>query len=242
VTPGAFQAAKKAPLTSTNAFVSEFAFGQPFAQFSTTLENFPDVTLGSTGAPSIVRMTIANIGAGTLTFTTAVNSPNYEVLNNNENTCTPGITAGQSCTLPVEFVPAGVGIHTDTLTLTPASGVGASILMRGTATGIGDFSESPLDFGSIAYGTTKTLPLTIANFGVPGSPTISVSFNNASYSLASGGTCVTTGVAAGQQCTLMIEYSPDGIGVHNAGIILTPNPSSGAAASIVKVLGTATVP
>ncbi len=242
VTPGAFQTKNKAGQThpTTNAFVTKFALGQPVAQFSTILETFPNAPFNSSSAPPVELLTVTNVGTGTLNFTTAVDSPNYTVLSDGENTCTTGITAGQSCTLPVEFVPSGIGTHTNTLTLTPASGIGASVNLRGTATGIGDVSESPLQFGSIAYGTTKTLPLVVANYGVAGSPTVSVSFNNASYSLASGGTCVTSGVAVGQQCTLMIKFSPVGHGVHNAGIILTPSPSSGAAASIVAVLGSAT--
>ncbi len=243
-TAGAFQTVNKSAGlkygATTNGFVTEFALGQPIALFSTTLENFPDVAFKSSSAPPVELLTVTNAGGSTLNFTTAINSPNYTVLTDGQNTCTSGVTAGQSCILPVEFVPSGIGTHTNTLTLTPASGIGASVNLRGTATGIGDVSESPLNFGSIAYGTTKTLPLVVANYGVPGSPTISVSFNNASYSLASGGTCVTTGVAAGQQCTLMIKFSPVGHGVHNAGIILTPSPSSGAAASIVAVLGSAT--
>ncbi len=241
VTPGAFQTTNGGHGHGTpNGFVTKFNLAQPIALFSTTLHLFPDVAFNSSATPPVELITVTNTGGGTLTFTSKINSPDYTVLTDGQNTCTAGVTAMQSCTLPVEFHPTGVGIHTDTLTLSAHVGIGASISLRGTANGIGAATESPLNFGSIPYGTTKTLPLTIANFGIPGSTTIAVSFNNISYSLAPGGNCMTTGIAPGQRCNVLIKFSPVGHGVHNAGIILTPNPSSGAASSIVPVRGTAT--
>ena len=69
----------------------------------------------------MLLLTINNIGvAGTVTIGTKINGPSYKILTGPRNTCLGGITAGHSCTLPVEFDPVAVGNHDDVLTLTPS--------------------------------------------------------------------------------------------------------------------------
>lgn len=209
-------------------------------QVSTLRLDFPDIAIGSN---EVLPVTITNNGSERWSFSSFIDSPNYKVLKTAENTCSGGgVSAGQSCVLPIEFDAAGVGQHTNTLflkspTLAPlpvSSRTWAGVELRGLASGVGPLSEGVLKFGSVPYGSTTLLPLVVANFGVPGSPTVAVSFNNASYSLASGGGCLTAGLTAGETCTLMIKFAPVGSGRHNAGIFITPN--SGAA-SVVKVTG-----
>jgi hypothetical protein len=75
----------------------------------------------------VLPLTITNIGVPSkVTVATAINGPSYKVLTTVQNTCLAGITAGQRCTLPVEFSPVSVGTHKDTLTLTPSGGAAAS--------------------------------------------------------------------------------------------------------------------
>ena len=75
------------------------------------------------GTTEMLLLTINNIGvAGTVTIGTQINGPSYKILTTSQNTCLAGISAGQSCTLPVEFDPVAVGNHNDHLTLTPSSG------------------------------------------------------------------------------------------------------------------------
>ena len=75
------------------------------------------------GTTETLLLTINNIGvAGTVTIGTKINSPSYKILTGPRNTCLGGITAGHSCTLPVEFDPVAVGNHDDVLTLTPTGG------------------------------------------------------------------------------------------------------------------------
>ena len=72
----------------------------------------------------------------------------------------------------MEFNPVTVGNHDDHLTLTPSSGAAPSrVYLHGTASGVGVEAEGPLDFGTIPFGTTEVLPLTITNVGVVGSRT-----------------------------------------------------------------------
>jgi FG-GAP repeat len=199
---------------------------------STDLLEFPDMNLGGS---EVSPLTVTNVASGTLTFTTKINSPNYQVLQTAENTCAAGVPAGQSCILPIQFNPPAAGQHTNTLILSSPSSASIRIVeLRGVAAGVGAASEIPLNFPTITHGTTTTLPLVITNYGIPGSPTIAASFSNPSFSLVPGGTC-STGVANGKTCTLMIQFAPASTTGYQTGII-TLTPSSGAA-STVNVTG-----
>jgi hypothetical protein len=61
-----------------------------------------------------------------VTIGTAIDGPSYEILTTAQNTCLAGITAGQSCVLPVQFSPTSVGGHDHVLTLSPSSGAAPS--------------------------------------------------------------------------------------------------------------------
>lgn len=226
-----------APLTMTNpstgiddgaAYVYTL---QPNAiHVSTNFLEFPDTNFGTVEKLSL---TVTNSGTGPLSLATSMDSPNYQVLQSEENTCLGGVPAGQSCVLPIEFNPPAVGQHTNNLTLTSAASSALRVIqMRGLAAGVGSASESPLVF-TTQIGTSQKLPLVIANFGVSGSPTVAVSFNNPSFSLASAGNCA-AGVPERQTCTMMIKFAPPLAGSQNGLITLTP--SSGAP-SVVKVSG-----
>ena len=52
-----------------------------------------------------------------------------------------------------------------------------------TATGVYTATATPLQFGTIPTGTTEVLPLTITNFGLPGTVTVGTSVNSASYTV-----------------------------------------------------------
>ncbi len=191
------------------------------------------------GSTEVLPLTIANVWVpGTVTVGTAINGPSYKILTTSQNTCQAGISAGQTCTLPVEFSPATVGGHGDTLTLTPSAVVAAStVSLHGTASGVGA-ELRVLQFGTIAFGTTEVLPLTITNVGVPGTVTFSTEINGPSYKILTNAqnTCQ-AGITAEQSCILPVEFVPATVGAHDH--ILTLTPSGGAAASSVSLIGVA---
>jgi hypothetical protein len=84
----------------------------------------------SSGSTEVLPLTVTNVGlpgrvtVGTTITVRATTRPTatYKVLTTSENTCLAGIAPGQSCTLPVEFVPTSSGTHDDLLTLTPSTG------------------------------------------------------------------------------------------------------------------------
>jgi sugar lactone lactonase YvrE len=188
----------------------------------------------------LLPLTITNVGvAGTVTLGTVINGPSYKILTTGQNTCQAGIPAGQSCTLPVEFDPVGVGQHNDYLTLTPSGGAAASqVALRGVASGVGTKQEGPLAFTTIPVGTLEIVLLPISNVGISDTVTLGTSINGPSYKILNSAlnTCG-QGIMAGQSCVLPIEFSPVGAGRHDD--ILTLTPSEGAA-STVRLLGTST--
>ncbi len=192
------------------------------------------------GTTEVLTLTVTNIGVpGTVTIGTAINGPSYKILTTSQNTCLAGITAGQSCTLPVEFDPATIGTHDDHLTLTPSAGAApSSVGLVGMASGVGTEMEASLQFGTIPFGTTEVLTLTVTNIGVPGTVTIGTAINGPSYKIltTSQNTCV-AGITAGQSCTLPVEFDPVAVGNHDDHLTLTP--SAGAASSTVGLLGVA---
>ncbi len=168
-----------------------------------------------------------------------INGASYIVLTTAQNSCLAGITAGQSCVLPVEFNPVAVGPHNDTLTITPSVGAGlATVGLQGTAGGVVVQTPTPLQFGTIPFGTTSVLTLTITDVGVPGTVTLATMINGASYKIltTTQNTCQ-AGITAGQSCVLPVEFNPVAVGPHNDTLTLTP--SDGAQASQVRLEGIA---
>ena len=192
---------------------------------------FGTIAFGST---ETVPLTITNSGGGILTITPSINGPSYII---SGSTCGAGVTAGNSCTLQVEFIPYVVGTHNDILTLQTNGSTNPTVALDGLATGIGSELEVPLQFGTIPFGTTKILLLSITNVGLPGRVTFTAASNGPSYKVLTTehqqNTCL-VGIVAGQRCTLPIEFDPVDVGKHNDILTIIP---SGAASSTVSLQG-----
>jgi hypothetical protein len=214
---------------TSDAPVAQAALGMPFG-------------LVQFGTYQTLALFVQNIGGGTLTVSPSINGPSYFIQSSN---CGAGVAAGQYCTLQVEFKPVAIGYHADTLTiltngsLNPNTNqVNPVVSLTGTATGVGVEMETPLQFGTIAVGTTEVLPLTIRNIGVYPSAMVGASVNGPSYKVltTAQNTCL-AGVTQGHTCVLPIEFDPVAVGTHDDILTLTPN--LGAAASTVHLDGTA---
>ena len=110
-----------------------------------------------------------------------------------------------------------------------------------TATGVYVQTATPLQFGTISSGTTEVLPLTVSNFGLPGTVTVGTSINGPSYTVltTAQNTCQ-AGIAAGQSCNLPVQFDPIAVGIQNDTLTITP--SAGPAPANVALNGTAVAP
>jgi hypothetical protein len=178
---------------------------------------------------------VTNIGGGTLTVSTSINGPSYKIIS---STCGTGVTTGNNCTLMVEFSPVTIGGHGDILTLQTNGSANPTVALHGIASGVGSELETPLQFGTISFGSTKMLMLTINNVGVAGTITIGTKINGPSYKIltTSQNTCL-AGITAGHSCTLPVEFAPVAAGNHDD--VLTLTSTGGAAPSTVYLHGIA---
>ena len=194
----------------------------------------------STGATEVLPLTITNFGLpGTVTVATSVTTASYQVLTTAQNTCLAGITAGQSCTLPVQFNPTAVGVQNDTLTITPSAGPApATVALNGTAVALQISAISP-NYGAPA----SLISITGTNFGaiqgngfvtVGGAFSRVVSWSNTLISIAvpsnatTGNIVVTAGGASSNGVAFTFYPFPSLTGV---------SPSSGPSGTPVTITG-----
>jgi sugar lactone lactonase YvrE len=207
--------------------------GPPTPLLSTTLLQFGAIDPGTT---ETLPLTVTNNGGGTLTVSPSIDGPSYLIA---ASTCGGGVTAGKSCTLQVEFSPTSVGPHNQSMTLVTNAATNPQVVLDGIGSGL-SVSGAPLQFGTLVYGSTEVLPLTITNLGLPGTVKVATTSNDPSYTVltTAQNTCV-AGITAGQSCVLPVQFSPDSVGSHDATLALTPIPSSGAPATLAGLEGSA---
>ncbi len=210
--------------TQLSGFGIAATTGAPVAQLSTSKLSFGTIDFGITKTLSLF---VANIGGGTLTVAPSISGPSYKI---SESTCAAGVTPGNSCTLVVEYSPVSIGTHDDTLTVA-TNGGSPTVGLFGSVAGLsvlGGVSGATLHFGTVSSGSTEAEVLTVTNVGLPGTVMVGTGISGLSFSVLTTGqnTCL-AGIAAGQSCTLPIEFAPTKSGLHDELLTLTPFPGSG---------------
>jgi sugar lactone lactonase YvrE len=212
----------------------------PEAQVSTNYLPFGTVPFGTT---KTLLLTVTNIGGGTLTVTPSIsgyNSPAPSTLSYTiaGSTCGGGLTSGKSCTLQVQFTPTSFGTHTELLTLETNGSANPTVGLQGMVSGLsvlGGVNGASLKFGSVSSGSTEVLPLTVTNVGLSGMVTVGTAITvrntatpTTTYTVltTAQNTCL-AGIAAGQSCTLTVEFSPTSSGTHDDLLTLTPSAGGG---------------
>jgi len=215
--------------------------GTPNVRLSTDYLPFGAVPVGSS---KTFPVTVTNTSGGTLIVVPSISgSSNYSIAS---STCGSGVTSGNGCTLQVQFSPTTVVKHYGLLTL-QTGGWNATVGLAGTGSGLsvfGGVNYAPLKFGTVASGSTKVLSLAVTNVGLPGTVTVgteiavrTTTYPTTTYTIltTAENTCL-AGIAAGQSCTLPVEFAPTSSGTHDD--LLTLTPSAGARPSTVWLNGT----
>ncbi len=163
-------------------------------------------------------LTITNTGTATLTVNPSSDGPSAVIVG---STCGAGLAAGKSCTLQVEFKPASLGLHTDTITIATNTSVSPKVPTRGTATGVGSKSKV-LSFGYVdGSGSTANGYIYVDNVGVPGNVTVATETGATTFRVT-GNYCA-TGITAGSACTIVVEFAPILFGPETAYLKLIPS-------------------
>lgn len=160
---------------------------------------FAVTAVGNVSAAQSV--TLANTGTRTIHITGLKTTSDFTVA----NACTT-LVPGQSCTLTVTFTPQTTGTRISALEIaSDASTALDFISLLGTASpSTLNFSPTSLDFGTVAVGTTSTLPVQVTNSGSTPATFNSITATG-DYTVNAG--CPAT-LAARTSCTLQVTFKP----------------------------------
>jgi len=198
-----------------------------------------------TGTTYQMSATVQNVGNATLTASGLVltDTVDFALVAGSgtppDCAATFSLAASEECNLSVDFTPQSAGPLTGSLVLTDNSGNAAaatqSISLSGTgAAAMANVSPAVLQFGSIPYPGSATLPLTVTNSG-DGTLTVNPS-SNGRGAIITGNTCG-AGIGGGKSCTLQVEFKPVQLGFNINTLTLQTN---GPVNPQVSVRGTAT--
>jgi len=187
--------------------------------------------------PLAETLTLTNSGAAvTLSKTYLTSTTAFSITGGTCPTGSGTLASKASCTIIVTFNPQTVGGFKSTLVVAsndPASPLLAQVTGTGTEVKL---SASSIPFGSISFGTTKTVDLTISNVGTAAF-TLAETIAGAGFSISSTGKTCTTSVAAGASCVLPVEYDPTAVGTNSGTLTLTTN---GGSSPAIPLTGTCT--
>jgi hypothetical protein len=162
------------------------------------------------------------------------------------STCMGAAPKASSCTVNVTFAPLSTGIRNGAVEIVDSSGkklITTQIYGDGvevtTGTPVVQVSSNYLQFATTAFGSSKTLPVTVTNVGggtLTVVPSVSTYSGSPIRSYTIGGSTCGGGVTSGNSCTLEVEYSPKSIATHYGLLTLQTN---GGVNPVVKLHGVA---
>ncbi len=191
----------------------------PVAAVRPAKMNFGTVPLGSPSAARAAKM--YNPGVATLKLNAAVAPSDYS---QNASTCGTSLLSGANCSVSVAFAPKDINARAGALSFTDnATATPQKVTLNGVGTEVG-VSPNPVNFGSIAHGTTTSKPVTITNLSGGSFPAYALTFTGivvtgTGFSLASNG-CPTS-LAAGGSCQVTVQFAPGTAGSFTGLLTLT---------------------
>lgn len=220
-----------------------------------TVTAFPTTLISTPGTPSATTrvVTISNSRTNSLSYARSFSGTNAADFSVAAESCaTRVVPAGGACTVTLQFTPApgpGAGSRSGKMDLT-FTGLGAdrspanqTVDLSGTASvPTPVFSlAGPINFSAVV-GTPTNTTTSITNTGTAPLTLSGLSFGGTfagEYSLAAGNACtVTTTIAVGGACALVIQFNPAAAGNRGATLAVTHN-AAGSGQS-VTLSGTAT--
>ena len=167
--------------------------------------------------------------------------------------CTTSIAASAACTIVVTFAPSSNGSYSSSIDISFNNGVSTVTQSRPVA---GASSDPALltvsdgvtyDFGPVANNGVKYKTFTISNTGGVTASSLGGSGLTAPFSFyggsfpGTGGTCGTT-LAAGNNCTAVVQFAPTASGTSSATMAIGYNNGISAQASNRAIQGTGAPP
>jgi hypothetical protein len=177
---------------------------------------FGRLNVGQTSVPQAV--TLYNYGGSALPITSIAMTGNFT----EKDTCGTSLAAGSTCQISVVFAPQKMGTLSGALTITDAA-VGSPQNVSLTGEGVAPnvlLSPNSLTFSAQTVGTTSApQTVTVTNNG---DATLTFSGVTASGDFAENTTC-TTSLRVGQDCTVIVTFTPTATGTRTGTITINDN-------------------
>ncbi|MGA8439298.1 MAG: choice-of-anchor D domain-containing protein [Candidatus Sulfotelmatobacter sp.] len=198
--------------------------------------NFGSVAVGSTTTKPI---TLSASGAS-VTISSAASNTSQFALQGMSFPLT--IPVGQPVSFNVAFTPQNSGTESGTLSFTSnASNSTTSESLSGTGTTVApgqlSVAPAPLNFGSVAVGSTTTQPITLSASGA--SVTISSAASSTSQFALQGMSLPLT-IPVGQPVSLNVAFTPQNSGTQSGTLSFTSNASKSTTSESLSGTGTVT--
>ncbi len=221
------------PLTGTGLPAAD-------ATLSPDSVDFGSVQLGTSS--DLVTVTLSSSGAGTLSFwrfgiaTSSANAADFAVVPGGTCDVASPLPAGATCTVDLRFRPTAAGARSGLLSFWDNTFGGRhDVALAGTGTAAAESSVAPAsaDFGAVQIGSSADVPVTITNsgagtlsfwrFGIASS-----SSNSGDFYVLPGGTCtLSSALAGGESCTVLVRFRPTAEGERDAILSFWDNTPAG---------------
>jgi hypothetical protein len=193
----------------------------------------------ATGSSATLPVTVTNVRSSSLTIERmqsadsefSVKGPSLPL----------SLSAGQSVTFSVTFTPQSTGQVGGNLALFWGMRLSIPLIGNGTTVAPGQLSvaPAPLNFGSVAVGSTMTQPITLSASGA--SVTISSAASNSSQFVLQGMSLPLT-IPAGQPVSFKVAFTPQNSGAQSGAFSFTSNASNSTTSESLSGTGTTVAP
>ena len=224
---------------------------EPRLSVSTNLVNFGEQILSNQNTRTL---TITNSGTGTLEISSITKSSTYGDLFTISGWVSGGpITAGDSKTITISFMPIEERTYEETLTIVSSNAVGVrtqTVTLRGTGIPVPEdakisFSASSLSWGSVEVGESVAKTFTISN---PGSTALNISSikvvasdntqNPDYFTISPSSSCT---INAGKSKSFTVTFSPKSAKSYSATVSIKSNATNATqGTSLLDLSGTGT--
>ncbi|HTZ73232.1 MAG TPA: choice-of-anchor D domain-containing protein, partial [Candidatus Aquilonibacter sp.] len=188
----------------------------PAISVQPTSMNFGNVNVGGN---STLTGTISSTGTAALSITAVtISGSGYKM-----SLQPVSVSAGSSASFTVTFTPTTAGSAAGTISITSNAAASPTTIAL-TGTGVqAEISASPssVSFGTVADGTTDTLPITLKNGGNATLTFTQIAVSGTGF--AQTGLSTSTTLAAGASTTFNATFDPSSAGAATGSIILTTN-------------------
>lgn len=197
--------------------------GSPAVNLAPASLTFTAQNIGTSSASQPVTLT--NTGTAPLNFISIVPAGDYSQTNN----CGASLAPAAFCTLNVTFSPTAAGARNGSVTITDnAAGSPHVIGLSGTGVGVPAISLVPssLTFTAQGVGSSSTpQPVVINSAGTAALAIASISFTGANAGDYSQTNNCPASLPIGNNCTVLVTFSPTAIGTRTASLSVADNAS-----------------